>query len=190
MTGGRFTVVLSTFIAAVLTLTICGATPASAKVRQPFRAIYKAQLPVLRERQTALKGVEGDATQGVAERLATCGTAPPDPAGLAMIADATRASADAWRTTAIGVADNVQGMVSKDWFNGNGDMAKVNRAAHGFRQFGQRGREAVYVLASAFEALGAGDCATAGRLYESAQGDQTDANDIYKASMATFRSLL
>ena len=171
-------------------VTLTTAPPASAKVLQPFRTIYTSQLKALVERNTALLGLERDANGGFTDRIGTCGSQPPDPAGMGMLADAVRASADAWRASASGAAMNVKGMVTADWFTNPADVGTVKRAARTFIQYASRGREALYSVASAYEAIGAGDCARASTVFEAALGDQTDARDLNKTAMTTFRKPL
>ncbi len=159
-------------------------------MRKPFRAIYMSQLTVLTERNTALLGIEHDVNGGFTDRITDCAAQTPDPVGMAALADAVRGSADAWRISATGVAKNAKGMVTADWFTNPADVSTVKRAANSFIQYASRGKEALYGVASAYEAMGAGDCGTAGKLFDAALGGQADAGDLYKTAMTTFRKPL
>ena len=180
----------ASMVAVALIVTLASAPPAAAKVRQPFRTLYKSQLLVLTERNTALLVVEKDANGGFTDRIADCGAQAPDPVGMTVLADAVRASADAWWASGTGAAKNVKGMVSADWFTNPADVGTVKRAANTFVQYANRGKEALYGVASAYEAMGAGDCGTATKVFDAALGDQGDAADLYKTAMTTFRRVL
>jgi hypothetical protein len=179
----------ASMVAVALIVTLASAPPAAAKVRQPFRPCTRASF-VLTERNTALLVVEKDANGGFTDRIADCGAQAPDPVGMTVLADALRASADAWWASATGAAKNVKGMVSADWFTNPADVGTVKRAANTFVQYANRGKEALYGVASAYEAMGAGDCGTATKVFDAALGDQGDAADLYKTAMTTFRRVL
>ena len=149
-----FPAALTAVISALaLILTLASAPPAAAKVRKPFRAIYMSQLTVLTERNTALLGIEQDVNGGFTDRITDCAAQTADPVGMAALADAVRGSAYAWRISATGVAKNVKGMVTADWLTNPADVSTGKRAANSFIQYASRGKEALYGVASAYEAM-------------------------------------
>jgi hypothetical protein len=173
-------------VAATVAVLLVAALPATVKVISPMRAAYRSSPQTLKQLKGQFAEAWTDTEQASIQRLAECPTDPLDPTGMVALAAATRATANSWRETASGASYVPAGMA----FNPPGAVQSVKHAARGYRTYAKRGKGALDTLALAFEAMGAGHCASAGRHLDGARQTRQEAVDLYKGAMALSRRQL